>query len=366
LLPLNFSFSAFQSDPASFSGPVNDKPPRSPVTARLTKSCVLFEDGSVTRAIHRFLFIFVFGLSSPFCWGAVKLDALGAYLISQGYGGAQLVRTGQYYHLPIVANGKPANLIVDTGAPTSLIFRRSLKQLELSETKTDLSEGGAFGKGKQAFGVTTIGTLTAGNCTLTNVPVAVANDDAALTAAVRPNGLLGLRELVKFGAVVDLSHRLIYLRPSRPGSDAGASIRSMLQHSNYTAISLSPARGHLRVPGKVNDVPCHFLVDSGAFVTVLDRGFARSARLGAIPARAEAHSIGKSSVQISLARFSSLWVGDYQIHRASATVADLSSSILNRGTDSEAQGLLGIEYLGLNSAIFDFVSGTMYLRPRAQ
>jgi hypothetical protein len=27
-------------------------------------------------------------------------------------------------------------------------------------------------------------------------------------------------------------------------------------------------------------------------------------------------------------------------------------------------GIIGVEYLSLNRAIFDFVSGTMYLRPR--
>jgi predicted aspartyl protease len=330
----------------------------------LTKSSPLFEDGIVTRAIHNFIFIFVIALSSPVCRGAVKLDALGAYLVSQGYGGTQLVRTGQYYHLPIVANEKPANLIVDTGAPTSLIFRRTLKQLKLAETKTGVHEGGAFGKGTQVFGVTTIGTLTAGNCTLTNVPVAVANDDATLNAIGRPNGLLGLRELVKFGAVLDLSHRLIYLRSSRPGSEVGASIRVMLEHNNFKGIPLSPAGGHLRVPGKVNDTACHFLVDTGASLTVLDRDFAARSKLGAVPTRAVAHSIGKSGAQLSVVRFPSLWVGDYQIKQASATVTGLSSNILGRGTNSESQGLLGVEYLGLNSAIFDFVSGTMYLRPR--
>jgi hypothetical protein len=202
------------------------------------------------RTTQSFLFIFVMALGSPVCRGAVKLDALGAYLVSRGYGGAQLVSTGQYYHLPIVANGKAAHLIVDTGAPTTLIFRRSLKRLNLTETKTDAQEAGAFGHGKQVFGVTTIGTLTTGNCTLTNVPVAVANEYGSMSVVGRPDGLLGLRELVKFGAVLDLSHRLIYLRASRPESEVAASIRSILEQNNFKAISLSLARGHIRVPAR--------------------------------------------------------------------------------------------------------------------
>ena len=316
------------------------------------------------RAIQSFLFIFVIALSSPLCRGAVKLDALGAYIVSRGYGGAQLVGTGQYYHLPIVANGKPAHLIVDTGAATSLIFRRSLNRLNLTESKTDAPERGAFGSGKQVLGKTIIGTLTAGNCTLSNVPVAVVDEYGSMGSIGRPNGMLGLRELVTFGAVLDLSHRLIYLRPSRPGSEVAASIKSILEQNNFKAISFSLERGHIRVPGKVNDVACHFMVDSGAFLTVLDRDFATGAKLGGVPTSVEAHGIGKSGGQLRVASFPSLWVGDYQIKHASAAVLPLDSHMLGRGTNSEVAGLLGVEYLALNSAIIDFISGTIYLRPR--
>jgi len=318
----------------------------------------------VTRTIQTFVFIFFMALNGSLCRAAVKLDSLGAFLVSQGYGGAQLVRSGQYYHLPIVANGKPAHLVVDTGAPTSLIFRWSLKPLNLTESKTEHEERGAFGTGAEVFGQTTIGTLTAGNCTLSNVPVAVANESLPMNSIGRPNGLLGLRELVKFGAILDFSHRLVYLRPSRPGPELSSPIRSMLEKGNYKAISFSLAHGHIRVPGKVNDIGCHFFIDSGAYLTVLDRDFAAGAKLGGVQTYSEAHGIGKSGGQLKIASFRSLSVGDYQIKQASAGVLPLDAHLLGRGTDSEVIGLLGVEYLGLNSAIIDFISGTIYLRPR--
>ena len=318
----------------------------------------------VIRIIQSFLFISVIALGSPLCRGAVKLDPLGTYLVSCGYGGAQLVRSGQYYHLPIVANGKPGHLVVDTGAPTSLIFRWSLKPLNLTESKIEVQEHGAFGTGEQSFGKTTIETLTTGNCTLANVPVAVANESGNMNFIGRPNGLLGLRELAKFGAVLDFSHRLIYLRPSRPGSAVAASLKSMLEQNNFKAIPLSLERGHIRVPGKINDTACHFIVDSGAFVTLLDRDFAARTKLGGVATRAVAHGIGKSGGELKLVKFPSLWIGDYQIKQASAAVTALDSQMLGRGTNSEVVGLLGVEYLALNSAIIDFISGTIYLRPR--
>jgi predicted aspartyl protease len=317
------------------------------------------------RAIQSFLFIFVIALSSPLCRGAVKLDALGAYLVTHGYGGAQLVESSQYFHVPVVANGKPAHLLLDTGAPTSLIFRWSLKRLDLTETKTDTREGGAFGRGRQVYGKTTIGTFTAGNCSLTNVPVRIADDNgSAGNSVTRSNGVLGLRELVKFGAVVDFSQRLIYLRPSRPGSEVAAPMKSMLEQNHFIAIPLSLERGHLRVSGRVNDTSCHFWVDSGAFLTVLDRDFATRAKLGTTLTRFEAHGIGKSGGRLRVASFPSLWVGDYQIRQASSAVISLDPQFLGRGTKSEVDGCLGVEYLALNAAIIDFISGTIYLRPR--
>jgi hypothetical protein len=180
----------------------------------------------------------------------------------------------------------------------------------------------------------------------------------------RPSGLLGLRELIKFGAVLDFSNKLIYLRPHRPGTEIATAIRSILERNNWKSISLSMTRGHLRVPGQVNNVPCHFIVDSGAFLTVLDRDFASRAKIGGKPTHFTAHGIGKSGGEVSLATFPSLWVGNYQIKGASSTVVAMDPGMLGRGTDSEVVGLLGVEYLALNSAIFDFVSGTLYLRPR--
>src|SRR5438552_5513987 len=110
--------------------------------------------------------------------GAVTLDALGLYLTKNGYGGAPLVQLANSYHLPIQSNGKPGNLLVDTGAPMTLLYRSSLSRLNLGESKTTEHVSGAFGRGNDVYGVTTIKALTAGNCLLANVPVGVASDSS--------------------------------------------------------------------------------------------------------------------------------------------------------------------------------------------
>jgi hypothetical protein len=169
--------------------------------------------------------------------GAVTLDALGLYLTKNGYGGAQLVQLGNFYHLPIQSGGKPGNLVVDTGSPMTLIFRSSLNGLNLTESKTTKRVSGAFGRSGDVYGLTTIKALTAGNCTLTNMPVTIASGSADSSfSRAHSNGLLGLSELIKFGAVLDLRNHLIYLRPSRPGNSVGSEIKSILSRQGYTVV----------------------------------------------------------------------------------------------------------------------------------
>jgi predicted aspartyl protease len=293
---------------------------------------------------------------------AVTLDSLGKYLTRHGYGGAQLAHPENFYFLPFQSNGKPGNFLVDTGSPTSLIFRANLSQLGLSETKTTFRASGAFGKSTEAYGLTTIKALTTGNCTLTNVPATVAPGTAD-TPFYRShsNGLLGLRELVAFGAFLDLGHRLIYLRPSRPSADVSTEISSILLREGYTAVPFSLTNYHLRAAGALDGRPCYFVIDTGGYITLLDADFARRAKLNIRATRLTAESFGVRT-QLGMAISRSIRIGPYEIRNASASIGHLTPAVI--GHTSDVAGILGVEYLATNSAIFDFVGGKMYLRPR--
>jgi predicted aspartyl protease len=317
----------------------------------------------VSKLLGQSAFLFT---AAGLAQGAVKLDPVGKYLTSNGYGGAQLVHSGTFYHLPIRSNGRSGHLVIDTGSGSTLVFRSSVRQLRLTETKTNMYVRGAFGETHERYGLAMIGSFVAGNCTIKNVPVAIAPDLGASQNYGRPNGVLGLRELMKFGAVLDLSRRMLYLRPFRPGSEIAGGLRSILEAAGWKSVGLSLTRNQLRVPGEANDVPCHFVVDSGAYLTALDRNFATNANILIRPIHAVAHGVGRSSGRVALATLDSLWVGNYQTKRPTACVLAMDSRMLGRGTSAEVAGLLGLEYLARNSAILDFVSGTLYLRPSSR
>jgi predicted aspartyl protease len=325
-----------------------------------------------------------FPLGRPLCWavgtilfailavapcdGAVALGALGQFLAGHGYGGAQLVHPGNFYRLPITSNGKAGDLLVDTGASTSLIYRASLSKLSVTATETEHAVHGAFGKARKRLGLATIPSLTMGNCTLLNMRVAVASDNEGRGIFRRygsSDGLFGLREMLHYGAVLDLGNRLLFVRPNGPSKEFGAAVNSILTSQGYTPVKLIPLRSHVHVAGAINGMPCHFLVDTGAFFTAIDREAAAKARIGGDRTEAVAQGLGSSGGEVRLAKFPSLRIGEYEIKRASATVIRLDHEVLGRGTSLEDAGLLGVDYLGKNSAVFDFNSGTLYLKSKA-
>ena len=90
-----------------------------------------------------------------------------------------------------------------------------------------------------------------GNCTLLNVPVAVASDregSGPFRQYGTSDGLLGLHEMVQYGAVLDLGNRLLFVRPAGPSQEIAAAAKSILTRMGYTAVDLSVARSCLRAP----------------------------------------------------------------------------------------------------------------------
>ena len=299
--------------------------------------------------------------------GAVALTALDQYVVSHGYGGAQFILHENAYRLPIIANGKAGDLTIDTGAPTTVVFKAALKKFALTEEGTDMTVHGAFGKGTEKLGLTSVHQLAMGNCTLINVKAVVVSDPNSgglYRMYGLSDGLFGLREMLKYGAVLDISNHLLLVHPGGQMKNISAGIRAILTKQGYTPIDLTITGGHLHVSAVINGVPCRLVVDTGASLTVLDQQFARKSHLGGYDTGQYARGIGTKARPIRVSQFPEFKVGDFMFRNAAVTISDLDPELLGGDGKSAAVGLLGAEYLGLHGAIFDFNSGTLYLRPQ--
>lgn len=299
--------------------------------------------------------------------GAVALNAVDRYVVGNGYAGAQFLRIQNTYRLPVIINGKAGDLTIDTGSPSAVVFQAVMNKFGLTREETDIAVHGAFGKGKEKIGRTSIRQLAMGNCTLMNVKAAVISEPGGsglYRAYGATDGLFGLSEMMKYGAVLDISNRLLMVNPRGQTKGISAGIRSILTKEGYTPVELSIRGGHLHVSAVVNGTPCRLVVDTGAFLTVLDDGFARKARLGGYNTGAYAQGFGTKARPIQVSQFPEFKVGDFTIRNASVTITPLSSGLLGGDGNDAAVGLLGAEYLGMHGAIFDFNSATLYLRPK--
>src|ERR1700758_5755394 len=101
---------------------------------------------------------------------------LAGFLSKQGLAGAKLERRyGNHLFVPVSINNRRGTLMIDTGSPNTLIDRNSVNTFGLTVEKTDSNVGGLFGRSWERYGTSKVKSIALGNCTVTNVPVAIAN-----------------------------------------------------------------------------------------------------------------------------------------------------------------------------------------------
>src|SRR4029079_16885684 len=122
-----------------------------------------------------------------------------------------------------------------------------------------------------------------GNCTVTNVPVAIADlssmnpeRDATATGShiseSKPmahfNGVLGSREMVKFGMIIDCTRQMLYINPNGASSAVSQSVASFLAGRGFTRVPMRlNANAHYDVEGALNGHATRFLLDTGSAAT---------------------------------------------------------------------------------------------------
>ena len=280
------------------------------------------------------IFILAAAALSSVAHGSVALSALGQYLVAHGYAGAQFVQYQNTYRLPVIANGKAGDLTIDTGAPSSIIYTTNLSKFGLTYKDTGVAVHGVFGKGigecrHHHHSKTCDGELHVPECESGGAfPIRGAVDSTGLMAV--SDGLFGLREMVRYGAVLDLANHLLLVHPGGPAKEVSPGIRSLLTSQGYTPIDLDIVAGHLRVSAMVNGAPCHLIVDTGAFLTTLDRQFARTARIGGYNSGVYAHGFGAKARPIQVSQFPEFKVGNFMIRNASVTISELDPELLGK------------------------------------
>jgi predicted aspartyl protease len=306
---------------------------------------------------------------------------LAGFLVKQGLGGAKLERrVGNHLFLPVSINNRRAGLMIDTGSPNTVIDVNSVNTFGLTVEKTDANVGGLFGRTWERFGASKVKSIMMGNCTVTNVPVAIAdlstfNQDRSgpatgshisdSKALAHINGLLGAHEMMKFGMIIDCTRQMLYVNPNGRTPAVSQGLASFLAGRGFARIPMRlNANHHLDVEGALNGHSTRFLVDTGSANTLIDTqvavksgtGVTGLAGYGADGAGGLVEGINRTGVK-------ELAIGNFKLANAEVVVAHVSKDILlsNSAAESNA-GVLGEEYLSSNFAVIDVGGMSLYLR----
>ena len=305
---------------------------------------------------------------------------LAGFLSGQGLAGAKLERRfGNHLFVPASINNKHAALMIDTGAPVTIIDKNSAGTFGLKVENTTINVGRIFGKRWERYGVSLAKSIAMGNCVVTNVPVALAdtsdlNPDApaavtgthisAVNRLPHVNGLLGAREMNKFGMIIDCARQMLYINPNGPNAAVSQKLASFLSGRGFTRIPMRLDSGnHLEVPVVLNGHPTRLILDTGAAVTTLDRRMASQAGVS-IGGTAFVEDAGEGRVErLGTGDIKDLTIGDFTIPTATVGVVNVSGEMLHSKSAEESNsGLIGAEYLAWNFAVIDVGGMALYLR----
>jgi predicted aspartyl protease len=332
--------------------------------------------------MNKLVLILLIATVTPFCArGQQSGGTLAGALAGQGLAGAKLERRyGNHLLIPASINNRRGALMIDTGSPNTLIDRNSVNTFGLTVEKTDSSVGGLFGRSWERFGASKVKSIAMGNCMVTNVPAAIADlsgmnpERTAIAtgshlsdskAMAHLNGVLGAREMAKFGMIIDCTREMLYINPNGASSAVSQSLASFLAGRGFTRVPMRlNANAHLDVEGALNGHATRFLVDTGSATTLIDTQVAvKSGTSVTALAGYGAGGAGNKVEGVNRTGVKELVIGNFKLANAEVVVAHVSGDILLSKSAAESNaGVLGQDYLSTNFAVIDMGGRALYLR----
>ena len=264
-------------------------------------------------------------------------------------------------------NGKPAVLLVDTGAPLSAVAIDRAAHFGMnpvsakSKIPSRLNINGAF----NAMSIAR--SLRLGALNLVDEAM-VLIDFSYLRQSSNPenrkresDGILGTDILSPLMAVVDYDRMLLVLKidPRVSGPIPGFNFRG------YRRVRMHESEGYnLYVDGSVNGTKARLMVDTGAFATLLHSRFVIRMKIPLRQTKFRSVGVNLAQSRVRLANINRFSVGSMDMQSHSVGVINLERLIHGGLLDASppVAGLLGSEMLARYHAIIDFGTNSLYLK----
>src|SRR5437763_7961754 len=176
--------------------------------------------------------------------------------------------------------------MIDNGGLNMVIYVNNVNTFGITVEKTDSTVGCLFGRSCDRFGASKVKSIAIGNCTVTNVPVAIADFSSFNQSRSGPatgshiadskgmahiDGLLGANEMMKFGMIIDCTRQMLYINPNGRTPAVSQSLAGLLAGRGFTRIPIRlNANHHFYVEGALNGNATRFLIYTGSAKTLID------------------------------------------------------------------------------------------------
>jgi len=317
----------------------------------------------------------------PGClFGAPQVSTLAGLLIEKGYTPLTLKRAGNAFYVSCKLNGRSVNLVVDTGAGSTVISSGILKSLGMSLTKGEDNVYGAMGWAGKNINAGEIKDFQVGPYLAGAQPVTAwdfsywqsAGRSSKLGSHVASgvnsslDGLLGIDFLHRHQAVIDCFRMHLFLKPPSAPSTS-ATLSAGLRAGGCTEIPMkSVSHRGLTVPARINGRSGYFVVDTGAANTLLSQNAITGLNMRLVSAsrfwtRFGVQDVGKNVSVIQKAHFTTMEIGNFSVPPQWVAVADLPQSKSGE-TDNVFFGYLGHDLLACYVGIIDCAALKLFLR----
>jgi len=147
-----------------------------------------------------------------------------------------------------------------------------------------------------------------------------------------------------------------------------SSIDFYLSGNGYTRIPLITSTiGHRQVLARIGGVSGIFIVDTGASITLIDKDYAEQASINWTSPKKQVNIAGGGDQELLETEAIEMHIDQLTFYLSNLYISDLShinQALTDKGTRNIV-GVLGADILLSNSAIIDYDSGALYLKPQS-
>lgn len=272
-------------------------------------------------------------------------------------------------YLPVAVQANSMNFLVDTGSAHSLMDRQISRHFFLSPPKEsdELPELiSYYGRGLE---VQVLPETRVENFRLRRIGVGLTDLSEQLIpfkfnpAVGRPaQGVWGAEHLARMGAWIDVGNDTLYTRPRRMLGESSPLARRVLE-AGFQEINLIEIKGNYLVAVEINGAKGWMVVDTGAYLTVIEPEFANAGTVSPRFSQAQISLPTGSSRPVGALATPDFKIGDVVINKESISVFPVSEAF-ESGDMPAFMGVIGQDVLKQADAIVDLELKHLYLAKR--